>query len=102
VAFGIDRAELNAWKAAVSRGETAFLTHFWYDPRFPQFRTVTKVGNADFDKLAAWCRANGLNPTYIHARSPFPHFDLLGEKQKEILLKEDLHHHLERFKLNQP
>lgn len=100
MAFGIDRAELNAWKAAVSRGETAFLTHYWYDPRFPQFRTVTKVGNADYDKLAAWCKANGLNPKYIHARSSFPHFDLLGRKQQEILLKENLHHHLERFRLN--
>ncbi|WP_391574010.1 hypothetical protein [Cohnella sp.] len=101
MAFGIDRAELNAWKAAVSRGETAFLTHYWYDPRFPQFRTVTKVGNADCERLAKWCRDNGLNPKYIHARSMFPHFDLLGAKQKEILIKEKLFLHLERFGLNQ-
>ena len=100
MAFGIDRAELSAWKAAVSRGETAFLTHYWYDPRFPQFRTVTKVGNADYGKLVEWCIVNGLNPRYIHDRSPFPHFDLLGEKQIEILTKEKLSDHLERFKLN--
>jgi hypothetical protein len=100
VAFGIDRAELNAWKASVSQGRTAFLTHYWYDPRFPQFRTVTKVGNADYDRLRQWCVERGLNPAYIHNRSPFPHFDLMGPKQKEILIRENLLHHLERFRMN--
>lgn len=99
MAFGIGRAELNAWKAAVSRGQTAFLTHYWYDARFPQFRTVTKVGNADLVRLTEWCVANGLDPTYIHDRSPFPHFDLIGPKQREILVKENLTGHLERFRL---
>jgi len=100
VAFGINRAELNAWKEAVSRGETAFLTHYWHDPRFPEFRTVTKVGNSDYERLVAWCVANGLNPKYIHNRSPFPHFDLMGWRQREILLKEKLLDHIERFRLN--
>lgn len=99
MAFGITRAELNSWKDAVSRGEIAFLTHYWHDPRFPGVRTVTKVGCSDIARLADWCRANGLNPRYIHDRSPFPHFDLLGSKQLDILRREGLTHHLQRFRL---
>jgi hypothetical protein len=101
LAFGITRAELNEWKAEVTKGETAYLTHYWFDPRFPDFRTVTKVGNANLERLEAWCIENGLNPKYIHNRPPFPHFDLIGTKQKEILLKENLKQHLVRFRLNE-
>jgi hypothetical protein len=100
VAFGIKRAELNAWKEAVARGETAYLTHYWYDPRFPEYRTVTKVGNSDLGKLFEWCIRHGLNPRYIHNRPPFPHFDLIGPKQTEILLMADLMEHVQRFKLD--
>lgn len=99
MAFGITRTELNTWKAAVTNGEIAFLTHYWFDPRFPDFNTVTKVGNADLNQLEQWCVENGLNPKYIHLRPPFPHFDLIGPKQREILRKENLIHHLERFKI---
>ncbi|MFC5467992.1 hypothetical protein ACFPPD_04615 [Cohnella suwonensis] len=99
MAFGVKREELNAWKAAVSRGETAFLTHYWYDPRFPRFRTVTKVGNADLKRLEAWCAANGLNPRYIHNRPPFPHFDLIGDRQLAVLRRERLYDHIDRFRL---
>jgi len=99
VAFGIKRDELNEWKASVTRGETAFLTHYWYDPRFPNIRTVTKVGNANIERLIDWCESHDLNPKYIHNRPPFPHFDLIGPKQREILLQENLLQHLERFKL---
>lgn len=99
MAFGITRIELNAWKEAVARGEIAFLTHYWYDPRFPQCHTVTKVGCADLDKLKLWCTDRGLNPEYIHHRETFPHYDLIGSKQKEILLREQLWDHLQRFKL---
>jgi len=97
MAFGIRRSELQQWKAAVACGELAFLTHYWYDPRFPDMKTVTKVGCADLDKLTAWCTANGLNPRYIHHRRSFPHYDLMGAKQIEILRKELLYSHLERF-----
>ncbi|WP_373232272.1 hypothetical protein [Cohnella sp.] len=99
MAFGITRVELNAWKTSVTHGETAFLTHYWFDPRFPNFNTVTKVGNANLGRLTQWCIENGLNPKYIHNRSPFPHFDLIGPKQLEILRKENLIHHLAKFKL---
>ncbi|KIL35076.1 hypothetical protein SD71_15595 [Cohnella kolymensis] len=99
MAFGITRVELNRWKTAVSRGEIAYLTHYWLDSRFPGVKTVTKVGSADLKVLTEWCRLNGLNPKYIHNRPPFPHFDLIGPKQKEILLKENLRDHIERFKL---
>jgi hypothetical protein len=99
MAFGITREELEKWKEAVSRGELAFLTHYWIDPRFPNITTVTKVGCRNLERLTEWCIANGLNPAYIHDRPPFPHFDLIGPKQKEILKKENLWDHLTRFKL---
>ncbi|UVI29619.1 hypothetical protein [Paenibacillus spongiae] len=99
MALGITRQELNEWKAAVSRGEIAFLTHYWLDNRFPHIRTVTKVGCSDLNHLAAWCRDNGLNPAYIHHRQDYPHFDLLAPKQLEILRREGLLSHIERFKL---
>ncbi|WP_138753629.1 hypothetical protein [Paenibacillus sinopodophylli] len=97
MAFGIKRKEMQAWKAAVARGEIAFLTHYWLDPRFPDMRTVTKVGCSDMEKLARWCLDNGLNPRYIHARSEYPHFDLLGSKQREVLRAANMLDQLERF-----
>ncbi|WP_141506109.1 hypothetical protein [Paenibacillus luteus] len=97
MAFGIKRKEMEQWKTAVARGEIAFLTHYWLDPRFPDMRTVTKVGCSDMEKLSRWCLDNGLNPRYIHARSEFPHFDLLGPKQREVLRKANMQDQLERF-----
>ncbi|MDF2721085.1 MAG: hypothetical protein K0Q59_760 [Paenibacillus sp.] len=99
MAFGITRDELNRWKEAVSREEIAFLTHYWHDPRFPNIRTVTKVGCSNSDRLSEWCMSHGLNPRYIHNRSPFPHFDLMGPKQIEVLRLEKLWAHLEHFRL---
>ncbi|MFC4808903.1 hypothetical protein [Paenibacillus sp. GCM10023250] len=99
MAFGVTREELARWKAAASRGEIAYLTHYWLEPRFQGIKTVTKVGCDDLEKLAAWCRRNGLDPAYIHRRNPFPHFDLIGDKQVEILKREGLWDQLERFRL---
>lgn len=99
MAFGIDREELHRWKQAVSRGEIAYLTHYWLDPRFPGINTVTKVGCSDLNRLEAWCRQHGLSPDYIHHRAHFPHFDLIGPKQREILIQEELWDQLERFSL---
>ncbi|UYZ14534.1 hypothetical protein A6764_06110 [Brevibacillus sp. WF146] len=99
MAFGITREELNNWKEAVARGEIAFLTHYWLDLRFPDVKTVTKVGCRNLEVLSQWCTAHGLDPRYIHNRPPFPHYDLIGPKQKEILQKERLWDHLRRFKL---
>jgi hypothetical protein len=99
VAFGITREELAQWKEAVTRGEIAFLTHFWFDPRFQDIKTVTKVGCSNLERLSEWCISNGLNPKYIHNRRPYPHFDLMGPKQREILLREGLWRQLERFKM---
>ncbi|WP_424766740.1 hypothetical protein [Paenibacillus sp. sgz302251] len=99
MAFGIKREEMERWKSAVARGEIAFLTHYWLDPRFPDMRTVTKVGCSDMEKLSRWCLDHGLNPRYIHARSQYPHFDLLGPKQREVLLGAKQHEQLERFGL---
>ncbi|MCC3378318.1 hypothetical protein ACFQ5D_00565 [Paenibacillus farraposensis] len=99
MAFGINRQELAAWKREVSRGEIAFLTHYWLDDRFPGNTTVTKVGCSDLDKLRLWCGNNGLNPRYIHQRQPYPHFDLIGSKQTEILRKYGISDQLKRFAL---
>ncbi|MNZ41365.1 hypothetical protein D3C78_589130 [compost metagenome] len=99
MAFGINRAELSHWKREVAEGKIAYLTHYWLDPRFPGIKTVTKVGCADLNRLTEWCLQNDLNPKYIHKRDIFPHFDLLGKKQVEILKKEKLWDQLERFKL---
>lgn len=99
MAFGITRRELDSWKERADRGEIAYLTHYWLDPRFPSVRTVTKVGCSDIRLLTEWCVKNGLNPKYIHRRKPYPHFDLIGPKQKEILQREKLWSHVERFHL---
>ncbi|MCM3702858.1 hypothetical protein [Paenibacillus macerans] len=102
MAFGVTREELNEWKQRVARGDIAYLTHYWLDPRFPGAKTVTKVGCSDLSRLTSWCREHGLDPKYIHNRSPFPHFDLIGPKQREILQKEGLWTQLERFNLIGP
>ncbi|PYE52316.1 hypothetical protein HUB98_27395 [Paenibacillus barcinonensis] len=99
MAFGIKRQELAAWKEQVARGEIAYLTHYWIDPRFPGITSVTKVGCADLHRLEQWCREHDLNPRYIHRRQPFPHFDLMGSRQKEILTQEGLNEHVSRFHL---
>ena len=97
MAFGINKDELARWKQQVADGEIAYLTHYWYEPRFPDCRTVTKVGCADLSRLAEWCLTNGLNPKYIHRRQPYPHFDLIGPKQREILYRERQWQQLKRF-----
>jgi len=51
MAFGITKEQLMSWKKLVKRGEIAFLTHYWYDERFPQYHTVTKVGCSNINKL---------------------------------------------------
>lgn len=99
MAFGITKNELKIWKETVARGEIGYLTHYWLDPRFPGAKTVTKVGCSDLERLKSWCVRHGLDPKYIHHRSPFPHFDLIGPKQREILREEGLWEQLERFKM---
>lgn len=99
MAFGIKREELTQWKKAVSAGEIAFLTHYWLDPRFPGITTVTKVGCSDLLRLTRWCDDHELPSQYIHNRSPFPHFDLIGSRQPQILRQEGLWDQLERFKM---
>lgn len=99
MAFGISKQELQQWKLKVKQGDIAFLTHYWYDKRFPQFNTVTKVGCSDIQRLQDWCISNGLNPDYIHYRLPYPHFDLIGPKQTELLHKYKLTDHITRFDL---
>ena len=97
MAFGIDKEELNAWKEKALRGDVAFLTHFWYDERFPEYNSVTKVACADERKLIHWGKKYGLKKEWLHNRQPFPHFDLLGERQVYILQEEGELDQIERF-----
>ncbi|MGG1576010.1 hypothetical protein [Fictibacillus sp. NRS-1165] len=97
MAFGLTRQELNEWKKKASDGEVAFITHFWYDPRFPDVKTVTKVGCSNLHILEDWGKKYGLKKEWVHHRHGYPHFDLMGQKQKEILQSEKLIHQLERL-----
>ncbi|WP_409305656.1 hypothetical protein [Peribacillus sp. SCS-155] len=95
MAFGINREQLAAWKRKIDNGEIAFLTHYWLDDRFPGTKTVTKVGCNDLEKLAQWGRQYGLKKEWIDIRKDgYSHFDLLGEKQLEILSREGIHEKL--------
>src|SRR3954471_22329451 len=95
LAFGIKRQVLHEWKKKIDQGEIAFLTHYWLDDRFPGSKTVTKVGCSDVNKLINWGRQYGLKPEWIDKRTDgYSHFDLLGQKQRDILEKEGLIHHL--------
>ncbi len=100
MAFGLKREELYAWKEAVNRGEIAFLTHYWIDERFPGATTVTKVGCSDIAKLIQWGKKYNIPSRYIDNRSGYPHFDLLGQQQREILAAENKLDQLERFENN--
>ncbi|HEY9576690.1 MAG TPA: hypothetical protein VIR64_03360 [Pseudobacillus sp.] len=100
MAFGIHRRELAEWKRQIDKGNIAFLTHYWLDERFPDCHTVTKVGCRDLEKLARWGEKYGLKKQWIDQRKDgYSHFDLLGDRQKEILEKEGLQSHIERFQL---
>lgn len=91
MAFGIKREELLDWKKKIDQGDIAFLTHYWLDDRFPDCKTVTKVGCKDLERLVKWGKQYGLRKEWIHLRKDgYSHFDLLGSKQKEILAKENI------------
>lgn len=89
MAFGITRQQLIQWKKRIDHGEIAFLTHYWYDERFPNAKTVTKVGCKDLNRLIQWGEQYGLKKEWIHYRKEgYSHFDLIGDMEKQILKKE--------------
>jgi hypothetical protein len=95
LAFGIKKQQVSEWKRKIDNGEIAFLTHYWLDDRFPGSKTVTKVGCNDLEKLATWGKKYGLRKEWIHHRKDgYSHFDLIGERHKEILQKEGLFEHI--------
>lgn len=100
MAFGIKREELKAWKKTVSSGNIGILTHFWMDDRFPDSYSVTKVGCTNIEKLTKWGERYGLDPRWIHRDERFPHFDLFGEYQKQVLMNEKQWDQLKRFNLD--
>ncbi|MDM5212779.1 hypothetical protein ACDZ29_21720 [Peribacillus sp. RS7] len=91
MAFGIKRVDVVTWKQRIDQGQIAFLTHYWIDDRFPGCKTVTKVGCKDLGRLSEWGKKYGLKKEWIHHRKDgYSHFDLLGDKQKEILEAEEI------------
>ncbi|CAM3742069.1 hypothetical protein [Alkalicoccus chagannorensis] len=88
MAFGVTREEVQAWRKAVASGEIAFLTHFWYDERFPEHPTVTKAACCSRERLEDWGKEYGLRPEWIHEDSHAPHFDLIGSWEYSILKQE--------------
>ncbi|WP_156289156.1 hypothetical protein [Oceanobacillus salinisoli] len=100
MAFGLKRDELRAWQEKVRCGKIAFLTHYWMDERFPESYTVTKVGCSDLEKLQKWGEKYGLDSKWIHRDDKYPHFDLFGEYQREVLYKEKQFEQIERFNLS--
>ncbi|GAB3796818.1 hypothetical protein [Virgibacillus kimchii] len=99
MAFGIKREELKAWKQEVREGNIAILTHYWIDDRFPGCNSVTKVGCSNIEKLISWGRTYDLKETWIHRDQRYPHFDLFGEWQKEILEKEGKWDQIRKFNI---
>lgn len=99
MAFGLKRSELMTWKKNVENGKIDFLTHFWLDDRFPGCKTVTKVGCSDVKKLKDWGKTYGLHEEWIHWHENYPHFDLFGERQRNILERENKWDHIKKFKL---
>ncbi|WP_026695797.1 hypothetical protein [Peribacillus kribbensis] len=91
MAFGIKRKDVEEWKRKIDSGEIAFLTHYWLDDRFPGCKTVTKAGCKNLDQLAEWGKAYDLKKEWIHQKEGYPHFDLLGERQRFILSAEGIH-----------
>lgn len=101
MAFGVSKKELVQWKKEVREGEEiVFLTHFWLDKRFPDSTSVTKAGCSDIEKLIDWGKKYGLSEQWIHHDPEYPHFDLFGEIQREVLQIEGKWDQLVRFKLN--
>ncbi|ENH96972.1 hypothetical protein J416_07832 [Gracilibacillus halophilus YIM-C55.5] len=88
MAFGLRRKHLQQWKKDVKKGKISFLTHYWMDDRFPNCKTVTKVGCSDYQRLADWGKQYGLRKEWIHNDPVYPHFDLFGEYQRKILKAE--------------
>ncbi|MFD1737045.1 hypothetical protein ACFSCX_10830 [Bacillus salitolerans] len=100
MAFGINRKELNDWKLAVKKGDqVVFITHFWIHPKYPSIKTVTKAGSSNLNVLIKWGNRHGLKKEWIHHREGYPHFDLIGDKQVEILEKEGILDQIDRFRL---
>ncbi|QFF99080.1 hypothetical protein PB01_09700 [Psychrobacillus glaciei] len=98
MAFGITRKELDEWKNHVKNGQIAFLTHYWIDQRFPGCKTVTKVGCSNLSTLIEWGKQYGLKEEWIDLKEGYPHFDLFGHYEYDILKEEGLLAQLNRFK----
>lgn len=97
MAFGITRKELETWKQNVTNEQIAFLTHYWIDKRFPGCNTVTKVGCSNLDVLIEWGKQYGLKAEWIDRKEAYPHFDLFGKYEFDIMKAEGRLDQLNRF-----
>lgn len=101
MAFGIKREQLIHWKKQVRQGEIAIITHYWYDRRFPNYQSVTKVGCIDLQKLIEWGKLYHLHQEWIDQRNKYPHFDLFGDYQINVLFHEKKYEQIRQFNLEQ-
>jgi len=100
MAFGIKKHQILNWKKEIDEGKIAFLTHYWLDDRFPNAKSVTKVGSNNLTELALWGKAYHLKKEWIHVRKDgYSHYDLIGEIQLKVLKNEGLFDHIDHFKL---
>lgn len=99
MAFGLKKEELLEWKKQVASGKIAIITHYWQDKRFPNASSVTKIGCSDINKLINWGKIYNLKPEWIDFKKNYPHFDVFGEKQIEILLKENKIDQIKKFNI---
>jgi|SRR5690625_3366816 len=99
MAFGISRKQLIHWKKQVLQGKIAIITHYWYDQRFPDYQSVTKVGCIDLPKLIKWGETYHLRKEWIDQRNRYPHFDLFGDYQVKVLFSEEKYEQIRRFNL---
>lgn len=99
MAFGLTKEELNNWKKQVHANKIAIITHYWRDDRFPEATSVTKIGCANLDKLIKWGKKYGLKAEWIDYKENYPHFDVFGRKQVEILVDEKKFDQIKKFNL---
>lgn len=99
MAFGLTKEELAAWKKQVLANEIAIITHYWQDARFHEATSVTKIGCANLDKLIEWGKKYDLKAEWIDYKENYPHFDVFGKKQIEILIKERKFDQIKKFNL---
>ena len=66
---------------------------------FRVVKPLRKPGALTLKNWVRWGERYGLKREWIDMRDDYPHFDLFGEHEREILVKEGLSAQLKRFDL---